>query len=229
MHRPTSTFPLALLALATLWTGCAADPAAHAPAAEVSTPAATPPEAAPSATTNAVFALAQDSTIGFVGSKVTGSHEGGFHGFDGEITVTDGTVEGSSVHVKIDTTSLWSDNDRLTGHLKSADFFDVESFPTATFTSSAIEAASDGQYTVTGTLDLHGVTKQISFPATIALADGGLTADAEFSIKRFDFGIEYAGKADDLIRDDVLIKLALRSATAGAVAEPTEMDADAEG
>lgn len=218
MNRITPFHALSLLGLAAILGGCAADPAADAPAAQVSSPAAETAAETPADASTTVYALADDSTIGFIGSKVTGSHEGGFHGFDGEITVADGSVEGSSIAVNIDVDSMWTDSERLTGHLKSADFFDAENHPTASFTSTGIAANGDGSYTVSGNLDLHGVTKQISFPATIALTDDGFTANAEFSIKRFDFGIEYAGKADDLIRDDVLIKLDLRSATADAAA-----------
>ncbi len=193
-----------------------ANPAANAPEATVEEPAPTP-ETSPEATGDvAIYTLTEDSTVGFVGSKVTGSHDGGFQSFEGEISLVGGTAEGSSVHVVIDTTSLWSDNDNLTGHLKSADFFEVATYPTATFTSTEVTLGEDGTYTLTGNLDLHGVTKQISFPAAIEVTDGGISATAEFSIKRFDFGIVYPGKADDLIRDEVLIKLDLRAAPESA-------------
>ncbi len=129
--------------------------------------------------------------------------------------MVDGDPERSSVEVEIDTTSLWSDNERLTGHLKSADFFEVETYPTASFVSTAIAANEEGGYTMTGNLDLHGVTKQVSFPATIEVGVEEVRAKAEFAIKRFDFGIVYPGKPDDLIRDDVLIKLDLVAMPAG--------------
>ena len=154
-------------------------------------------------------------SVGFVGSKVTGTHEGGFESFTGTIWLGEGGPASSSIEVVIDTTSLWADKERLTGHLKSADFFDVETFPTATFSSTSIEAAEDGSYTVTGNLDLHGVTKQIAFPASIDIGNDEIRASAEFAVKRFDFGIVYPGKAEDLIRDDVLVKLDLVAAPAG--------------
>ncbi|RMH17379.1 MAG: YceI family protein [Acidobacteria bacterium] len=205
--------PLLILA------GCAADPAADAPKAEVKEPAATGLADSDSEVVSGVtYAFSPESKIEFVGSKVTGSHNGGFKSFTGEVTVVDQDPTRSKVKVEIDTTSLWADNERLTGHLKSADFFDVETYPTASFESTAITDNGDGTYTITGNLNLHGVTKEISFPATIELTDDGFTAQAEFSIKRFDFGIEYKGKADDLIRDEVLIKLDLRSAPAAAAA-----------
>jgi polyisoprenoid-binding protein YceI len=100
---------------------------------------------------------------------------------------------------------------RLTGHLKSADFFDTEKFPTSTFTVTVIEPA-DGAHKVTGNLALHGVTNSISFPAKIEVAAASLTVKAEFAINRKDFAINYPGKADDLIRDNVVIKLDLSAA-----------------
>ncbi len=199
--------------LPVMFLSCADNPAADAPAAEVQEPApATEP--APASATAASYEFAPESKVDFVGSKVTGSHDGGFERLDGAVTLSGSTPETATVNVTIDTTSLWSDAEKLTEHLKSADFFDVENHPTATFTSSSIASAADGGYTITGELTLRGVTKQISFPAQIELGADGFRAQAEFSIMRFDFGIEFKGAADNLIRDEVLIKLDLASAPA---------------
>jgi polyisoprenoid-binding protein YceI len=116
----------------------------------------------------------------------------------------------SQIVVTIDTTSIWSDNDRLTGHLKSPDFFEVETYPRATFTSTSIVPEGD-HYMVSGDLDLHGVKKNISFPAEIEMGENEITAKSEFALKRFDFGIVYPGKPDDLIREDVVVKLDLKA------------------
>lgn len=146
------------------------------------------------------------SKIEFIGSKVTGKHDGGFNQFSGVIDLVDKDPTRSSVSVEIDVDSIWSDNNRLTGHLKSPDFFDVEKFPSSTFQSTKIEKTDIG-YQVTGNLTLHGVTKSISFPAAIEIGSDQIHVNAEFFIKRFDFGIVYPGRADDLIRDEVVIKL----------------------
>jgi polyisoprenoid-binding protein YceI len=197
---------LALLALV----GCA-DPTKDKPKAVVDEPVA---EAeGPTAARN--FVLAEGSSLGFVGSKVTGSHEGGFNSFEGRIALVDGDPLKSSVEIEIDATSLWADDDRLTGHLKSADFFDVETHPTAAFKSTEITADGEG-FRMTGNLSLHGITKSISFPASIDVTGDRVTAAAEFAIKRFDFDIVYPGRTDDLIRDDVLIKLNLIALPAGS-------------
>ena len=190
-------------------TACA-NPAADKPQAEVG-------EALPATDAHAgsiSFAIGEGSSVEWTGSKVTGSHDGGFKTVEGVIDVADGDPTKSSVKVTIDTTSIWSDSDRLTGHLSSADFFDVETHPISTFESTSIVRDGAG-YSVTGNLDLHGVTKSITFPATIEVGPEHVTVQAEFAIKRFDFDIEYKGKADDLIRDDVVIKFDLMAMPAG--------------
>ncbi|ANM30034.1 hypothetical protein ABI59_11320 [Acidobacteria bacterium Mor1] len=202
MHRFAS-LTLAMLMLLALTAGCS-NPADDAPDAAVTEPAAVETPAGG----GTAFALTPESKIEFVGAKVTGTHDGGFNAFTGSIDLVDGEPTKSTVMIEIDTDSIWSDDDKLTGHLKSDDFFDVANFPTSTFTSTSIVA--DGElYQVTGNLDLHGVTKSITFPATIQAAPDQVTAQAEFSIKRFDFGIEYKGMADNLIRDEVLIRFDL--------------------
>ena len=151
---------------------------------------------------------AQNSKVEFVASKVTGSHNGSFKDFSGEIDYS-GQVEKSRVNVTIQTNSVNTDTDGLTTHLKTPDFFDVAKFPTATFASTEIKAGGDkgASHTVTGNFTLHGVTKSISFPATITAAADTITVETTFSINRKDFGINYAGAADNLIRDEVVMTL----------------------
>jgi len=196
--------PILLICLVLLTAFGCADPAKDKPQAAVDEPV--PQPAAPAQEEAERYVFGEGSSLGFVGSKVTGSHDGGFNSFEGEVLVVAGDPTRSSVNITIDATSLWADNERLTGHLKSADFFEVETYPAASFHSTAIAAVGDG-YTMTGNLTLHGVTKSIAFPAAITVEENQVTAQAEFAIKRFEFGLEYPGKVDDLIRDDVVIKL----------------------
>lgn len=189
------------------------DPAKDVAGADVAEPAKqeVAPAEAPKAADGAKLVVSpENSKVGFVGSKVTGSHEGGFNQFSGGVTLGD-TLEASSVALSIQMDSTFSDSEKLTGHLKSPDFFDVAKFPTAGFKSTGITAKAEGDRThvVAGDLTLHGVTKSISFPAKLVKTDAGVQADAEFSINRKDFGIVYPGMPDDLIRDGVVIKLAM--------------------
>jgi len=154
------------------------------------------------------YTFADVSKIDWIGSKVTRQHNGGFKTFDGTFHLVDNDPGKSRVTVHIDATSIWSDNDRLTGHLKSPDFFDVATYPEATFESSAIEPDGDA-WKVTGNLTMHGVTKSITFPASIAVGNDQVVVSSEFFIKRFDWNIAWKGKADDLVRDEVVLKLSI--------------------
>lgn len=199
------------LSIAGLLVACA-DPSQSVPAASVSSTnsaTAAASATAPKAAGKAYLITAENSKVEFVGSKVTGKHDGGFKQFQGEVHVADGAV--AHAKVTIDTTSLWSDNDRLTGHLKNPDFFDVEKYPTSVFETTAI-SGSGANATVTGNLTLHGITKQITFPAKIEVKDDLVTVAAEFAINRFDFEMKYPGKADDLIREGVVLKLDVKAA-----------------
>jgi len=154
-----------------------------------------------------------DSKIEFVGAKVTRKHEGAFQTFTGTVNLVDNKPEKSTVTAEIDVGSLKSDEEKLTGHLKSPDLLDVAKFPKATFTSTAIKPGGDkgASHTVTGNFQLHGVTKSITFPATIKTAPDAVDVDAEFAINRKDYGIVYPGMPDDLIKDDVLLKLKIHA------------------
>jgi polyisoprenoid-binding protein YceI len=185
------------------------------PAAAVGTAVAVP--GAPAKGGDVLQFSNETSKIGFVGSKVTGSHEGTFEKFRGTIRLAGGKVEGSSVEVDIDTDSLKAEPEKLQTHLKSPDFFDTAKFPKATFRSTEIKAGGAGgaTHTVTGNLNLHGKEKSISFPATVGVSDAEATAKADFSINRKDFDIVYPGMQNDLIRDGVVIKLDLKAPRGG--------------
>ena len=200
-------FMLAAVALA----GCS-DPAEGVKEAEVAAPAGESAEPAAVAGAKS-YTIHPDSKIDFTGSKITASHSGGFKTFTGKISVADGNIAPPS-SIEIDMNSTWSDSNRLTRHLKSDDFFGVETYPSSKFVLTAAERSGE-EYTITGDLTLHGVTKSIRFPAKISIADEQVNLTAEFSIMRFDFDIVYKGKADDLIRDRVVIRLDVK-ANAGA-------------
>ncbi len=205
---------LALLVAGSAALGCDNNPAKDKSQATVAAPVATGAATPMSAgTVKSVFSAA-DSKLAFTGAKVTRKHEGSFGSFNGTVQLVDGNPQKSSVTVEIDMASLTSDDPKLTVHLKSPDLFDATKFPKAKFTSTSVKAGGDkgATHTVTGNLEMHGVTKSIAFPATIKpRADGGADVDAEFAINRKDFGVVYPGMPDDLIKDELLLKLQVRS------------------
>ena len=87
------------------------NPATGKPEAQVSEPDAA---AVPAAVEGREFVISGESTIGFVGSKITGSHDGGFNSFEGTIVLAEAGPAASKVELVIDATSLWADDDRLT-------------------------------------------------------------------------------------------------------------------
>jgi polyisoprenoid-binding protein YceI len=204
-----------LVAFALASSACNTDPGKGKAHATVTTPSAEALKAAPAPAAGATrYSFSNDgSSLEFVGAKVTGKHDGKFEKFQGTIQVPDNDPTKGTVSVDVETASLVSDAEKLTGHLKSPDFLDVAKFPKATFVSTSVRAGGDGgaSHTVTGNLTLHGVTKTISFPATVQVSGDSAEVTAEFAINRKDFGIVYPGKPDDLIRDDVLLKLKFKA------------------
>ncbi|HLT38802.1 MAG TPA: YceI family protein [Enhygromyxa sp.] len=152
----------------------------------------------------------EGSSIGFIGAKITGDHKGSFTDFKGSATVEGDKLNALEIVVGIG--SMKSDDDQLTGHLLSADFFEAETYPEAKFTSLSItEKSGEGGATheVVGNLELKGQTKKITFPATIHVKDGSVHGKAAFSIDRTLWGITYPGKPEDLIKNDVALELEL--------------------
>ena len=113
---------------------------------------------------------------------------GSFAKFTGKAQVDGQTLK--SLTVDIDTASIGTQIEKLTNHLKSPDFFEVRKYPTAKFETTKIEPGS-GTTQITGKLTLHGVTKEITFPATVEIGADGLKLKSEFTIDRTEFGINY--------------------------------------
>ncbi|HMR09032.1 MAG TPA: YceI family protein [Polyangiaceae bacterium] len=211
MTKSALLFVLPLL----IATGCDNDPGKGKAKAAASAPVAAP-AAAPAGAVKHSFSAA-DSTLEFIGAKVTGSHDGSFKEFTGSVDLVEGDLTKSSVNVEIKMASLAIEPEKLAGHLKNSDFFDVEKFPTAKFVSTSVKAGGDkgASHTVTGNLTMRGTEKSISFPATIKVEGDTVSVNAEFAINRKDFGIVYPGKPDDLIKDEVAIKLTIAAKKSG--------------
>lgn len=136
--------------------------------------------------------ITPDNTrIEFIGAHAPGKTEprkGEFNKFMGHVDLD--AQELQAIHVDIDTTSLKTEIDKLTNHLKSPDFFNVNEHPQASFNSTAIQSDGDGKATVTGDLTLLGKTESIQFPVTYSTEDG-LKLTADFVIDRTKFGMNY--------------------------------------
>jgi polyisoprenoid-binding protein YceI len=127
---------------------------------------------------------------------------------DGVIVHDADNVGQSSVKVTIPLSGLEAHVEDFNEHLRSADFFDAEKYPTITFASTKVEAAGDDKLRVFGDLTVHGVTKPAVLDVTInKLADHpmGKRAAAGFSatttLKRSDFGLDkYVPNVSDEVK-----------------------------
>ncbi len=143
-------------------------------------------------------------TITFVGTKKGGKHDGGFKKLSGNAKFgADPTT--LKIDVEIDMNSMFTDNEKVTDHLKSPDFFDVKNNPKSKFTVTKVEKDKDG-YKMTGKLDMHGKSKEITMPAKITQTGDSLKLESTFKINRFDWDVKYGkGKVDDNV--EIKVKL----------------------
>jgi polyisoprenoid-binding protein YceI len=160
---------------------------------------------------------AAHTTIGFsVKHLLVSNTKGQFKTFSGTILFDEKNPGKSSVKVDIKAASIDTGNAQRDSHLKGADFFDVEKFPDLGFVSKKVVKNGD-TYEVTGTLTIKGVSKEVTFPFTLAgpLQDpwGGtrLGADASLVINRKDFGVAWNNPGDAGIGNEVKIDLAVEA------------------
>ncbi len=162
------------------------------------------------------------SSISWEGTKVVGGgHTGNIPVSNGNIVVANGNIVAG--RFTMDVKGLTNDDlpadkaGKLEGHLKSADFFEVEKFPTAQFQVVSVQPVTDVEgvtHNITGNLMLKGVNKSITVPANVSIEGDMVKATTpKFTINRMDWGIEYgnggiAGIAqDNIISDEVGLEL----------------------
>lgn len=150
----------------------------------------------------------ESSKLTWKGYKPTGDHTGTITLASGNIAVKNNTLTGGSFVANMNTIKDNDGSAKLEGHLKSADFFEVATFPTSKFEITKTEVKG-AKIHVTGNMTIKGITKQITFPATLAVNSDNVTLTSDtFQINRADFNVKYNSKSffDDLkdkfINDD---------------------------
>jgi polyisoprenoid-binding protein YceI len=181
------------------------------------------------------------SKIMWVGTKVSGYHSGPLQVKSGELMVQDGKVTNGKFVLDLTTIATTGPkgsqeamNAKLTAHLRSNEFFDVANYPEATFEITSVEPFSGKEepavvqddnkleeiseyrvanpsHTVSGNLTIKNITKNIQFPAQITVSENAVDAMAKFNIDRTQWGINYPGKPDDLIRNEIHLGIALKA------------------
>ncbi len=138
------------------------------------------------------------SSIEFVVKHMMISNvRGSFHTYQAEVVADASDLTTAKIDFTIDVASIDTRDEQRNGHLCSADFFDVETYPQITFKSTQVNRKRDGEYDLTGNLTMHGVTKPLVFQVTFE-GEGkdpwgneraGFSAQA--TLNRKDYGLEW--------------------------------------
>lgn len=145
---------------------------------------------------------------------------GRFTDFTGTVRFDEAEPEHSSVVITIQAASIDTSQPDRDAHLRSADFFDVERFPTLTFTSTSVTRHGDAHFDVAGRLTIHGVTKEVRLPVTylgIARDPWGnerIGFETEIRLNRKDFELTWNATLETggfLVGDEVRVTLSVQA------------------
>ena len=163
----------------------------------------------------------ESSMIEWKGFKPTGSHNGTISISEGSVSVNNGAIESGNFTIDMssivvtDIPAEEEGNAKLRGHLTSADFFDVEKFPTAKFEVTGISTV-EGKTMLSGNLTMKEKTNNISIPVTTAMEGDIMKLTSEtFTIDRSKWNVQYGSKSffdnlgDSFINDDIELKVTL--------------------
>ncbi len=143
--------------------------------------------------------------------------KGKFSGLNGSLSLNEVDPTLSTIEASIPTATLSTADEQRDNHLKSADFFDAEKFPTLTFKSTQVRKVAEGELAVTGELTMHGVTKSVTFavdgpsrPGTDPWGNQRIGLSATTKINRKDFGLTWNAALESggvLVGEEVAITL----------------------
>lgn len=137
-----------------------------------------------------------------VGNMKIRSAEGYFAGMSGMVNFDKADLENSVFNVCVDATTINTDNEQRDEHLKTADFFNVEKFPTICFRSSSIVSVGSGLFIANGELTMHGVTKSVIIP--FSYENNTFTGD--FIVNRLEYGVG-SDTGTFMVSDEVEMKI----------------------
>jgi len=181
--------------------------------------ATTEAEAVTEAQVDAVkyIANAEESTIEWQGFKPTGSHNGTINIESGALSMNGGTIESGTFLIDMTSLKESEGSERLEGHLKSPDFFDVEKYPSAVFEITGL-TTTDGKSMLSGNLTLKDAKNNVTFPVTVSEDGDTVTLTSEvFTIDRSKWNVQYGSKSffdnlgDKFINDDIELKITVKA------------------
>ncbi len=148
-----------------------------------------------------------DSKVHFVIRNFGIKTGGDFSGLKGSIHFNPTDLNASSFNVTVDAKTIDTDNSSRDGHLRKADYFDVDKFNTIQFKSTKITKSTiEGRFYIFANLTIKGITKPVEFAFAATPKDGGFVFNGEFDINRRDFGV---GGSSISISDNLTVSLSV--------------------
>ncbi|MBD78629.1 MAG: lipid-binding protein [Crocinitomicaceae bacterium] len=167
------------------------------------------------------YKVADNTTVNWVGKKVTGEHTGNIVLKSGTLEMNKGKLAGGTF--EMDMASLTCTDmqgeygDKLVGHLKSDDFFGVAKYKTAVLKITKVSFTSDGKANVTADLTIKGITQKVSFPVTIKKDGETVMASGQITIDRTKYDIKYGSGSffddlgDKMIEDNFILNFDIKA------------------
>lgn len=162
------------------------------------------------------------SELKWNGKKVTGEHYGTIGLKEGSFTLdgtklTGGSFVADMKSIVVQDLTDKESNGKLTGHLKSEDFFAVEKHPTANFVVTSATPKGNGTVDVVGNLTIKGITKPVSFPVTVTPSKNGAMVKGTIVVDRSKYDMKFRSKSffdaatlgDKMVYDDFAIEVDL--------------------
>jgi len=160
------------------------------------------------------------SAVAFQVRHLLSKVRGRFTDFAGTIDFDHAHPQRSRIAVVIQAASIDTAEPDRDKHLRSADFFEVEKFPTLTFTSTSVTPRGGNRYDVVGDLTIHGVTRQVTLPASFLgsmqdpWSNEKFGFEAELTVNRKDFGLSWNAALEAgavLVGDEVKVMLSVQA------------------
>lgn len=147
------------------------------------------------------------SYIGFTFRQMNVPVEGSFPKFTANVAFNPASPETSQAEIEVDLAGIDTGSTDGDTEVKRKLWFNVESFPKAKFTSTAIKPLGGNRYEVTGTLGIKGRSRDLKFPVTLRPDAGGMFMEGAFPLLRLQFGIGEAQWSDtETVADEVRVR-----------------------
>lgn len=162
----------------------------------------------------------KQSVLEWTGKKITGEHYGTISLSKGELSFSEKILTGGFFEIDVNSITCTDISDkksnaRLIDHLKSDDFFSVRTHPSARLEITKVQHKEGINYILTGNLTIKRLTHSLIFPATVAMENEKIVAEADITFDRSKYNVKFSSASffenlgDEMIYDDIELKVRL--------------------